>query len=373
MGVFDWAGKTAGGAVNLAGDIAGGAVRTAGGALGGLGGAYQAYSRAVNPGLWARIEEGKKAQELEERRQKFTELMDLLPYMDPNTAPAIMRQFFEDPNNQEVIAEAMGKLKIPGTPENMREIQRTQPLPGGGQRTFMTSDPLFDWPDMPAGEGGFGLRGITGGPGKMPTGQYGPPSRSDLQAREMVRLRKKIEDGTATPEEKVTYEKLLVGQPLVEIGMQRPAASERTAIAETRASIDALNNLKKLFDDPETHTGPLVEQQTHYMGLIGGTTKAQEDLMAATFAFKNAIVKEITGANLSEAEAKRIMKQIPDINDPPKRWLAKWEQSKKNLEQLQKRRMEILKQSGIRAPTAKPAIKKAEPGKSEKTDPLGIR
>ena len=72
--------------------------------------------------------------------------------------------------------------------------------------------------------------------------------------------------------------------------------------------------------------------------------------MAATSAFKNAIIKEITGAQMSEVEAKRIMKQVPDITDPATRWNAKWQQSKKNLEFLQKRRLQILEQSGIRVP-----------------------
>lgn len=147
----------------------------------------------------------------------------------------------------------------------------------------------------------------------------------------------------------------MVTKPIASIMMGQPAAAaERTAIAKTRASIDALDNLKTLFDSAQTETGPIVGRIAPTKGLFGLTTKEQESFMAATSAFKNAIIKEITGAQMSEVEAKRIMKQVPDITDPPARWQAKWEQSKKNLEFLQKRRLEILRQSGVRVPGGTP-------------------
>ncbi len=171
---------------------------------------------------------------------------------------------------------------------------------------------------------------------------------SQLRAREIKRLQAKKQK---TPEEKASLKKLLEGGPLVEIGLGKPAsASERTAIAETRASIDALDNLKTLFDSPQTKTGPIVGRISPTAGLIGRTTQEQEDFMAATSTFKNSVIKDITGAQMSEPEAKRIMKQIPDITDPPARWNAKWRQTQKNLKAIQRRRAEVLKQSGLRAP-----------------------
>jgi hypothetical protein len=165
------------------------------------------------------------------------------------------------------------------------------------------------------------------------------------------RLQAKVNTGIATEGEKAMLEKMLAGQPMVQIGLGQPASpTERQTIAETRASIDALDNLKSLFDSVQTRTGPVAGRLDPLKGLLGMTTDEQEAFMAATSAFKNAIIKEITGAQMSEQEANRIMKQVPDIIDPPARWKAKWEQSKKNLEFLQKRRMEILGQSGIRVP-----------------------
>jgi len=165
------------------------------------------------------------------------------------------------------------------------------------------------------------------------------------------RLQAKVDAGTATKKDQAMLDKMLAGVSPVQITFGKPAAAaERTAIAETRASIDALNNLKELFDNAQTKTGPVTGRISPIAGLVGMTTGEQEAFMAATSAFKNKIIKENTGAQMSEVEAERIMKQIPDITDPPTRWKAKWEQSKKNLEFLQKRRLEILRQSGLRVP-----------------------
>ena len=150
--------------------------------------------------------------------------------------------------------------------------------------------------------------------------------------------------------QQAVVEKFEMGQALVQINLGRASPTERTSIAETRASIDALNNIKELYDSAKTRTGIVVGRLDPVLGAFGLTTDEQENFMAATSAFRNQIIKEITGAQMSEVEAKRILKQVPQETDPPARWEAKWRQSKKNLEMLQKRRLEILQQSGLQVP-----------------------
>ena len=58
---------------------------------------------------------------------------------------------------------------------------------------------------------------------------------------------------------------------------------------------------------------------------------------------------------MSEPEAKRIFKQVPLPSDPPKVWKAKLKQSLENIEFLKKRKLQILKESGIRTPAAQPS------------------
>lgn len=153
-----------------------------------------------------------------------------------------------------------------------------------------------------------------------------------------------------TKHQQAVVEKYEMGQALVQINLGKASPTERTSIAETRASVDALNNIKELYDSAKTRTGPIVGRLDPILGLFGLTKQEQEDFMAATSTFRNRIIKEITGAQMSEVEAKRILKQVPQETDPPARWEAKWRQSKKNLEMLQKRRLEILQQSGLQVP-----------------------
>ena len=124
------------------------------------------------------------------------------------------------------------------------------------------------------------------------------------------------------------------------------SASERTDIADARASEDALGNLKILFD--EEFVGPFKGRVGKVRDTIGFNPQLQSEFLAATSAFTNAVIKQITGAQMSEPEAKRIMKQIPRPEDPPTVWAARHKQSLLNITAMKKRRLQILKESGIR-------------------------
>lgn len=178
-------------------------------------------------------------------------------------------------------------------------------------------------------------------------------TKAQIQAQEIRRLQA-IPEARRTKGQKDSLKRLLEGQAAVQISFGKSTASERTAIAETQASLDSLDNLETLFDSAETVTGPIAGRVATTAGLFGKSTEKQEDFLAATFAFKNAIIKDITGAQMSEPEAKRIMKQIPDVNDPPVRWRAKARQTRRNLKELQKRRSEVLQRSGIVSPLEVP-------------------
>ena len=178
------------------------------------------------------------------------------------------------------------------------------------------------------------------------------PSQGISQAKldRINLLQSKVEAGTATEQDKTILDKMLSGVPQVQINMGKTTGGERTALAETEASLDSLNNLQFLFDKTTTRTGPLAGRIDPTKGLFGLTTEDQEAFMAATSAFKNSVIKDITGAQMSEPEATRILKQIPDITDPPSRWKAKLEQTRRNLNVLQEKRNQILERSGIQSP-----------------------
>ena len=137
-----------------------------------------------------------------------------------------------------------------------------------------------------------------------------------------------------------------------------PSAGERIDIADALASEDALNNLGTLFDSE--FVGPIKGRIGSVKDAIGLNPQLQSEFLAATSAFTNAIIKQITGAQMSEPEAKRIKKQIPEPTDPPTVWRAKRNQSLKNIAFMKKRRIQVLKESGIRTPNISGNLTEAE-------------
>lgn len=138
-------------------------------------------------------------------------------------------------------------------------------------------------------------------------------------------------------------------ESVTNVNIGKPAsAEERKKIAETRASLGALQNLKDLFDS--AYVGPLAGRMGAVKDLFGFNISQQSAFYAAEASLKNEIIKLITGAQMSEVEAKRIMKEIPDRNDPPSVWKAKWEQTVKNKQRLEEEYLKVLEQSGLKAP-----------------------
>ena len=80
------------------------------------------------------------------------------------------------------------------------------------------------------------------------------------------------------------------------------------------------------------------------------------NFQASTSAFKNSVIKAITGAQMSEPEARRIMQQIPMETDKPEGWQAKYESTKRNLAYLQAR---VPAGAGGATPTAPVSTKPA--------------
>ena len=171
------------------------------------------------------------------------------------------------------------------------------------------------------------------------------------KTKDAIALNLKTPEGQAQAKELVSkgYIEGKIPTSLVNINLGKPAsASERTSIAENRAAVDSLNNLNTLFKT--SYVGPIAGRAGTALDIFGGNKQARSEFIAATAAFKNQVIKEITGAQMSEPEAKRIMKQIPDVNNPPSVWKARHKQSIKNLVMLRKRKLEVLAQSGMIVP-----------------------
>jgi hypothetical protein len=121
----------------------------------------------------------------------------------------------------------------------------------------------------------------------------------------------------------------------------RPPGNLGQRTVENEAALDSLARLKDMFDKgAKADIGP-AEGRARSIGqkVPGGAfvTERFANFEAATRAFQNAMIKAITGAQMSEPEAKRIMGQIPNVNDNPTVWQAKYDQSVKNMEDLERR------------------------------------
>ena len=121
----------------------------------------------------------------------------------------------------------------------------------------------------------------------------------------------------------------------------RPPGNLGQRTVENEAALDSLGRLKDMYDKgAKDDIGP-AEGRARSVGqkVPGGAfvTERFANFEAATRAFQNAMIKAITGAQMSEPEAKRIMGQIPNVNDNPTVWQAKYTQSVKNMEDLENR------------------------------------
>lgn len=105
------------------------------------------------------------------------------------------------------------------------------------------------------------------------------------------------------------------------------------------ASLDALDNLRMLREPIKDLTGPLGGRVRSIGQQIPGVPVDEDWALfdAATAAFRNAVIKAITGAQMSEPEARRIREQIPEVSDKPEVWAAKARQTEFNLKTLEDR------------------------------------
>jgi hypothetical protein len=89
--------------------------------------------------------------------------------------------------------------------------------------------------------------------------------------------------------------------------------------------------------------GPIAGYASQAQFKIPGTKLPEglADFRAALTAQKNWFIKAITGAAMSEPEAKRIMSQIPDWTNKPEQFMANLNASRKNAQFLIQRMMEL--------------------------------
>jgi hypothetical protein len=105
----------------------------------------------------------------------------------------------------------------------------------------------------------------------------------------------------------------------------RLSATEQTKTNELAGSLNNLEGIKKSYRSELV--GPLAGRAysagTALPSSMVTLPKGFAEFKARVTSNKNALIKAITGAQMSEPEAKRLMEQIPDVNDRPDIFEAK--------------------------------------------------
>jgi hypothetical protein len=112
-----------------------------------------------------------------------------------------------------------------------------------------------------------------------------------------------------------------------------PTAGQKKTIAEAQAAEEALKNIQSLYK-PE-YVGPLAGRMGSFENYTGiGVTPERAQFTSAVAALKNQVIHDITGAQMSQAEASRILAAVPDVTNPPEVFQARMAETLKNRERI---------------------------------------
>ena len=139
---------------------------------------------------------------------------------------------------------------------------------------------------------------------------------------------------------------------LVQINQNSPG--ERKDIAEARTQLDTLNNIDVLYDS--TFVGP-VDSRIGRVKSLTGTLKQQEaQFRAAVELQRTELRKFYFGTAQSKQELKGALDAIPDLNMTGPAFEAAQNETRRKVTSMLRRRAEVMQESGVRAPGAKPSL-----------------
>jgi hypothetical protein len=125
-------------------------------------------------------------------------------------------------------------------------------------------------------------------------------------------------------------------------GGAKLSATAIEKVAGVDQSIGMLDDIDRLLPKMGGFVGPLDGRAAKMRLATGaGVTPELAEFDAQLTGLKNAVIKATTGAAMSEPEAKRIMGQLPDLSLPEEVFKARLATTRRNLELLKKRTIEL--------------------------------
>ena len=139
---------------------------------------------------------------------------------------------------------------------------------------------------------------------------------------------------------------------------------ERELITEEATALQTHDALASLYQP--TFVGPVRGRLGGVGETTGNITGPEAQFRAQAAAIKNAVIAKLAGANVPKNEERRMLSQIPNVDDPPVVFEAKLRQTRSNLLKLAQMRREVLSKTGA-------DISRLPPLPTDPSDPLGIR
>jgi hypothetical protein len=116
-------------------------------------------------------------------------------------------------------------------------------------------------------------------------------------------------------------------------------AIEKIAGADT--ALGSLSKIEELLPNYAKTLGPVAGRFAQTRQNFPGASEGFAEFAAEVATLKNAVVKATTGAAMSEPEAKRIMTQVPDLTNQPEVFRARLVATRRNLDTLKRRTIEL--------------------------------
>lgn len=142
-------------------------------------------------------------------------------------------------------------------------------------------------------------------------------------------------DGTHKPYSGVVYKQI-----------ENAPSAFMESLSDLSYSQNVLKRMAETFN-PE-FVGPIAAKAGNMTKYLDALTDDQRVQFYGDYAeYKNSIIKAITGAQMSEVEAKRIIQQIPDINASPEAFVSGLKRAYASAESRIKSKQEALKRNGF--------------------------
>jgi hypothetical protein len=125
--------------------------------------------------------------------------------------------------------------------------------------------------------------------------------------------------------------------------LQNAPASVVESISNLNTAKFQLNQIQNMFT-PDL-VGPISGRGISMAGSLGTLGPKSAEFLAQLKTYQNAMIKAITGAQMSEPEAKRLMAQMPSMNDLPEAFLAKLQVAGTNLDASLAAKLDALEKS----------------------------